>query len=275
MEVIGARVKHVKYGEGIIVAVLGEFIEVDFSGDIKRFAIESLNKFFTFEDVKVGAYFDEMIGRMLEEKRIKKEAERAAREEKIAIAEAAERARVEQRERQRNNNRIEHNEPSLERLTDERMCFIVFQNSTFDIESRGNYLWAPTSDARGVWCHYWKRLTQVRAGDIIFHCCGGEIRAVSVARGSCYSQIAPSAPIYRTSWGKMGMQVDSLYSLIPNAIKTSTYRAQITATYPAGSHYAPFDRNGDGIQGYLFELDEDLANVFLNDIMKKNPGWHL
>jgi hypothetical protein len=45
--------------------------------------------------------------------------------------------------------------------------------------------------------------------------------------------------------------------------------------YPAGSYYAPFDCNGDGNQGYLFELDTTLAITFLNDTMKNNPNWEL
>jgi hypothetical protein len=115
----------------------------------------------------------------------------------------------------------------------------------------------------------------VRKGDVIFHCRGGEIQAVSIAENSCYNQIAPSDPVYNANWGKMGMQLDTGYSLIANPIRTSDYRSQIMATYPAGSHYAPFNENGGGNQGYLFELDAGLATTFLNDIVKKNPGWHI
>jgi hypothetical protein len=231
------------------------------------------------EDPEKQKEVEAEIQRIADEKRrlVEEELERQRREaeeRERQRREAEERAR-EERERQRNTNRREHDEPSFERLTDDRMCFIVFQNQTFDVESRGNYLWAPTSDARGVWCHYWKRLTQVRAGDIIFHCRGGEIQAVSVAQGSSYSQIAPSDPVYNKNWGKMGMRVDSDYSLFPNTIKTSSYKAQIMATYPAGSYYAPFNEHGGGNQGYLFELDGSLANTFLNDIMMRNPGWHI
>ena len=43
MEVIGAKVKHVRYGAGIIVAVRGEVIEVDFGGYVKTFALEGFN----------------------------------------------------------------------------------------------------------------------------------------------------------------------------------------------------------------------------------------
>ena len=44
MEVIGAKVKHVRYGAGIIVAVRGEVIDVDFGGDVKTFALRDFNQ---------------------------------------------------------------------------------------------------------------------------------------------------------------------------------------------------------------------------------------
>lgn len=274
---IGRKVTHKAFGEGIIVDIDNVCVSVDFKGNIKKFQIEALGQFFRFDNEEIR----ELIQKVLDEIKAAKDAAEAAKkaaEEAARIAEeaaAAERALAAQRDRQRNHNRLEQEEPSFERLTNERMYFIVFQNNTFDIESRGNYLWAPTSDARGVWCHYWKRLTQVREGDVVFHCRGGEIQAVSIVKGSCYDQIAPSDPVYRANWGVTGKMVDTLYSLITNMIRTSDYRSQIMATYPAGSHYAPFDRNGDGNQGYLYELDAGLATTFLNDIMKKNPGWHI
>lgn len=265
---IGCKVVHKIFGEGAIVNTDDTYVSIDFNGSIKIFQIEALGQFFRSDDEEIR----ELIQKVLNEIKVAKDAAEAAK--KAAEEAAAERARAAQCGRQRNHNRVEQEEPSFERLTNDRMYFIVFQNNTFDIESRGNYLWAPTSDSRGVWCHHWRRLTQVRKDDVIFHCRGGEIQAVSVAEGSCYNQVAPSDPVYNANWGKMGMQLDTDYTLISNPIRTSGYRAQIMATYPAGSHYAPFNENG-GNQGYLYELDAGLATTFLNDIMKKNPGWHI
>ena len=273
MNLIGAKVKHAKFGEGIIVAVCGDFIDVAFGGDVKTFALRDFNQFFTVEDAEVGAYINKVIEKIVEERRIKAEAERVAREKEVAAAEARERELAEQPAQRR--GRIERDRPTFERVTDGVMYFIVFQRDTFDVESRGNYLWAPTADPRGIWLHYWERLTQVRKGDIIFHCCGGMIQAVSESKGSCCAQIAPADPEYDRYRGQMGLKLDSLYSFIPTPIMTKAHRAQIMSTYPAGSRYAPFNSNGAGMQGYLFELDDDLAKTFLDAIMAKNPGWHL
>lgn len=278
---VGQVVIHKVFGKGTVIRIRGNYIDVAFSIGEKSFSYpDCFVTFLRMEDPAQQSAVEAEIQRIESEKKRLAEEElerqrREAEERERLRREEEERARAEQRQRQRNTNRIEHDEPLFERTTDDRMCFIVFQNQTFNVESRGNYLWAPTADTRGVWCHYWKRLIQVRTGDIIFHCRGGEIQAVSVAQGSAYSQIAPSDPVYNANWGKMGMQLDSDYLLILNKIHTSSYKAQIMATYPAGSHYAPFDRNGDGMQGYLFELDTDLANTFLADIMKINPGWHI
>lgn len=273
---IGRKVVHRVFGVGTIIDVDKEYVTVDFNGTIKKFKIETMDQYFYFDDEDTHALIQAAIDEIKAATAAAEAAKKAAMEEELERRrrEAEERAHAEMNaHHQHNNNRTGHDEPSFERLNDDRMYFIVFQNNAFDIESSGNYLWAPLSYAR--WNHFWERMTQVRKGDVIFHCRSGEIQAVSVAEGSCYNQIAPSAPEYDDYRGRMGRKVDTAYTMVPNTIKISNYRTQIMATYPAGSHYAPFDRNGDGNQGYLFELDNTLANTFLNDIMKKNPGWHI
>ena len=35
--------------------------------------------------------------------------------------------------------------------------------------------------------------------------------------------------------------------------------------------YAPFDKDGNGNMGYLFDLNQNLAAFFIQEIAKKNP----
>lgn len=91
MEVIGAKVKNVRYGAGIIVAVRGEVIEVDFGGYVKTFALEGFNKFFTFENVDISALIGEMEQRIAAEREAVRLAAEAA---KLAAKEAAARNQV-------------------------------------------------------------------------------------------------------------------------------------------------------------------------------------
>lgn len=53
MNLIGGKVKHVKFGEGVIVGVKERCVSVDFNGVIKDFLIETIETFFSFEDENV------------------------------------------------------------------------------------------------------------------------------------------------------------------------------------------------------------------------------
>lgn len=53
MNLIGGKVKHAKFGEGVIVGVKDRYVSVDFNGVIKIFLIETLETFFSFEDENV------------------------------------------------------------------------------------------------------------------------------------------------------------------------------------------------------------------------------
>ena len=53
MNLIGGKVKHKKFGEGVIVKVEDGYVSVDFNGVIKDFLIETIETFFSFEDENV------------------------------------------------------------------------------------------------------------------------------------------------------------------------------------------------------------------------------
>lgn len=47
--------------------------------------------------------------------------------------------------------------------------FFVFQNKTYYEEYRGGYLWAPQRGNTGRKESHWKKMKEVRRGDIIIH----------------------------------------------------------------------------------------------------------
>lgn len=53
MNLIGGKVKHRKFGEGVIVKVEDGYVSVDFNGVIKIFLLETIETFFSFEDENV------------------------------------------------------------------------------------------------------------------------------------------------------------------------------------------------------------------------------
>ena len=53
MNLIGGKVKHKKFGDGVIVEVEDGYVSVDFNGIIKIFLLETIETFFSFEDENV------------------------------------------------------------------------------------------------------------------------------------------------------------------------------------------------------------------------------
>lgn len=143
----------------------------------------------------------------------------------------------------------------------ERNIFCVFQNNTFEQESKGGYIWAPVTNAAGKKFHYWDRLLDVKAGDILLHSCNGCIQAVSTASGVCYD--------YDQAEEK-GRRVDCNYVVIENAIKTADYTEDILRI--CTMKQAPFDKRGRGNTGYLYEMPRELAKIFLNASIENNAS---
>ena len=53
-------------------------------------------------------------------------------------------------------------------------------------------------------------------------------------------------------------------------IKTSHYTTDILRL--CNVKYAPFDKDGNGNMGYLYELNRELAQIFLRGLVKLNPS---
>ena len=50
---IGIKVTHKKFGNGVIIGVSNDkFVDIDFNGQVKKFMIETLEAFVSFEDEK-------------------------------------------------------------------------------------------------------------------------------------------------------------------------------------------------------------------------------
>lgn len=132
------------------------------------------------------------------------------------------------------------------------------------------FIWAPKCTKGGGTCHHWDRLMNVREGDIIFHCADGYIQAISRAKGSCMDSARPDKTSGDwTMWEKDGRRVDCEYHQLKKPIKHGAYKETIIKY--CGVKYAPFDKDGNGNMGYLFDLNKELAAFFMNEIIKKNP----
>ena len=135
--------------------------------------------------------------------------------------------------------------------------FWVFQNQTYDEESYKGYIFAGFHGP-----HHWERLKDVRKGDIIIHSYHANVVAVSVAKDSAYS--------WTRSDGVYGRRIDCEYHRLKRTISTSA-RSSKNAALCAGAMYQPFNSNGTGNQGYLYDMTSKLRDYYISEIIKYNP----
>ena len=141
--------------------------------------------------------------------------------------------------------------------------FMVFQGKEYVRELRNGYIRAPYKDAGGNSPSHWTMLENIKPGDIIFHGLEQCISAISVAKSTCFKSVNHEGVEVR--------QVDCLPIILKNTIATKQYLKVIVDTCTK-SKYQPFDKNGNGRQGYLFDLNDELAGVFARAIVKKNSN---
>jgi len=155
------------------------------------------------------------------------------------------------------------------RIDGKPMTFFVFQNSTFEQESQGGYLWAPVTNKTGDTFHHWDRLLDVRAGDVILHGHNSHIQAVSIARAACYDCVQPKELQTEDAWDLEGRRLDCDYIMLDSPIKTANYIDDILRL--CNTKYSPFNKYGTGNQGYLYEIHREMAHIFVAAAAKANP----
>lgn len=273
MELIGKKVMHRMYGAGEIIQQDDKYITVEFSDRASEFQYPNPNTFTKFlqaDDPNVQAAILQEIAdakaTVEAQQRAKEESKRCAevesqRREEQSLTEAAERRRS-----VRLSPASKRTATSQERIPGRQRTFYVFQGSTYDRESRGGYIWAPVTNKAGNTFHHWDRLLDVRPGDIILHGCDGYIQAVSIARGEWYDCYQPEELRTEDMWDLKGRRVDCDYTPINHPVKTATFVDDILRL--CNVKYAPFDKDGNGNMGYLYEINRELARVFLRGSAK-------
>lgn len=143
-----------------------------------------------------------------------------------------------------------------------RAIFFVFQNNKeFQRELIEGIIKAPYYDKGMNEPHHWARLKNVRKGDIILHSVDGLVLAISEAKDMCYD--------FTYKDGSHGRQIDCSYHLLKSPLVTAKHRDEITKHCPR-YEYQPFNKNGTGNQGYLFDICQEIAKLFISDIAAHN-----
>lgn len=144
----------------------------------------------------------------------------------------------------------------------ERRVFIIFQGSNYDTEYRNGYIQAkngPTNE-NGIYYHYWKRIEEVKENDIIFNLASGYIKAISIATEKC-QQVDDAPDINRVCCN---------YHTLENQINYKDLKEDIKKAYKGFGKYCPFNKNGEGNQGYLYDSNKGLAVLFSKKILDSN-----
>ena len=260
MKLLNSKVVHNSFGTGIVIAQNDKSIKVRFATKECKFVYpNAFESFIRCDDSDVqNAILHELDMLRAEAKKL---VEKESHVKEKSIDE------VVLRKRSQNGDRKKVDQQQ-ERIPGNRMIFYVFQGSTYDRESRGGYIWAPVSNKMGNTFHHWDRLLHVREGDLILHGYQGYVQAVSVARTSCYSCEQPDELRTEDLWYKEGRMVDCDYTFIRYPIKTADFKNDILRF--CNVKYSPFNKNGDGNMGYLYEINSELARIFLQASMKNN-----
>lgn len=268
MELIGLKVKHAVFGIGTITKKDGNYITVEFAAKTTKFVYpDAFEKFIKAEDAAVQQAIMDGINEAkvaAEQKRQAEEAARKAAEERKAAEDAARRAAI-----GRKTSYTPKPAVRAQRVDGQRLTFFVFQGNTFEKECAGGYIWAPITDRSGSKPHHWERLLDIRKGDIILHGCNAHIQAISVARDACYDCPQPAELTVEDLWDRDGRRVDCDYIRIEKPIKTSHFIEDIIRL--SRVKYSPFDKDGNGNMGYLYEINRELARVFVKASVKQNP----
>jgi hypothetical protein len=265
MNILNKQVHHKTFGNGIVIEQDNNHITVKFEERISQFPYpNAFEKFLTANDNTIQI-------EILNELKLKAENERKAAELARAI-EAKKRAKKEAENRERISKKTGHAPKSIartNRIAGKRMTFFVFQGGTFDREYKGGYIWAPKSNKSGYTIHHWERLLDVREGDILLHGNNGYVQAISIAKGPCYDSLQPTELTEKDLWENTGRRVDCDYIYIQRPIKTSNFNDDIIRL--CNVKYAPFDKDGNGNMGYLFEINRELARIFIKASTENNP----
>lgn len=266
MNLVNQKVKHITLGTGIVIDQVAEYVTVEFVSKTSKFVYpDTFAKFIRAEDETVQASIQkeiEVAKKALEEQKYAAEAARESAEEYKPDAHKAKKVTITQ-----TFNKPAHTTRS-NRVSGKPMVFFVFQGNTFDKESRGGYIWAPVTNKSGSNVHHWNRLLDVRAGDIILHGCDGRVVAISTARAECYECQQPEELRTEDLWDRDGRRVDCDYILIQQPIKTANYKDDIINL--STTKYSPFNRDGNGNMGYLYEINRDLARFFVRESVNTN-----
>lgn len=263
MNMVGQKVKHRTWGEGVIVKVSEKIIDIEFPVGIRK--LQYPQAFESFLVAIDNGVQQTILDSIKETRKAESEAKKATALKREKEEEALKKIKM-----TKTSKPVSKTSVMKKRAENSKMIFLVFQGDTFGKESQGGYIWAPCFNKAGRTMHHWDRLLEVRADDIILHSSNGEICAISIAKEKCYDSPQPKELRIDSLWEIDGRRVDCEYILLKKPIKLSSYKNEIIKYSTA--KYSAFNVNGTGNQGYLYDLNKELAVLFVTELVKVNKS---
>lgn len=151
----------------------------------------------------------------------------------------------------------------------EPAIWYVMQGDTFSPELGQKYLWAPLADKRGNPQKHHLAVREVRRGDVVVHHDGG---VVGISK-AITSPSEVNNPFDEDRWDVKGTRVDvELICEVSPAITVDDIRGLRKRLAKAlAEKRGPYNRNGTGNQGYLFEFTWEALAILLQQTKLKLP----
>jgi hypothetical protein len=135
----------------------------------------------------------------------------------------------------------------------------VNQNQTYRHEVAGGYLWSPKRKANGHLNPFYEFMREVAPGDVIFSFADTFIRAIGIAKSSCYE--CPKPPEFGNVgayWEAAGWKVEVEFRPLSKRIRPVDHMAILQSLLP--EKYSPLSENGRGSQSvYLTSVPPEMA----------------
>ncbi len=139
--------------------------------------------------------------------------------------------------------------------------WFVNQGASYEQERIGNFLYAPKDNLS----HH-RDVKRVKTGDIIF--CNKKGNILSIAKALCDGYESPIPDSIKGLWDASGYKVDVEYIDLKKKFKFNNYKyIYMESIVP---ELNPFNVNGNSKLGYLFPIEKNIAQLFIEKIAENN-----
>lgn len=139
--------------------------------------------------------------------------------------------------------------------------FYVFQNLSYMKELSAECLFCPHSPDNHTY-PFWESIGDIRKGDVIFHEFKGSVVAISEAQSEARNANKP----YDLDKPEAGRVLNTLYVVLQNQVEPFSLKEELASAQP--EKLGPFDKNGKGKEGYLFNFNDECSKIIINGILK-------